>query len=1664
MKKLTRLLAFVLSAVIVLGLLPQTFANEPEPQTIPEGYIAVSTPEELWNIRENMAGSYILTADIDLTEALAEGGSLYNADSAWIPIGYEEYTSSKFTGILDGNGHKIDGLRCKGKYGGLIYENYGTIKNLTVASGTMEVSWSAGAFCVNNYGTIYGCRNYTSVSCVVTTGNGNYHGGGICANNYGTIESCANFGEVFKFVSAGGISGHASGATFQKVYNSGKISSATSTTAVQDGSYRYSAGGIAGAKEDGDAYRKTKIYDAYNAGDISGNRAGGAVGYMRISEYDGELCRFYNVGAISGMDFGGGIIGYVSDNVSAYDLHIYDCFYLDTMAVAINGAQSIGEDPVALSDEMMQAQSSFTDFDFETVWSMGTCDYKYPILQAFEEHTPVEVEAKAPTCTEDGFSAGVKCVGCGAVISGCEIIPALDHCYSMGTCTVCGEENTCSHDIEYGRLCAPTCTEAGYVGATFCLNCQEVFEEYVELDKTGHLYIDGVCTSCGKTAPESGNITWSYDEISKTLTISGYGNMDDYEAEFLCLSVDCFHTVAPLPSCEACVWNASERFLVLTYPDTPWKEFSEDIQCVVVGKDITRIGQNAFIGCPELSKLIIMNPECEIPPEQLNAYHGVYHDYVGVDTKIYGYENSTAEDYTQYVYWFQNAHNNFGAKCACDAPVVITNEFTTCTERSTSYASCSECADRLWITYWAVREHKYKAVVTAPTCTEGGYTTNTCTVCGDSNISDEVEALGHSYEAVVTAPTCTESGYTTNTCTVCGDSNISDEIEALGHSYEAIITATTCTTGGFTTNICALCGDSYISDEVAAPGHKYKAVMTNPTCTEAGSIACTCSVCADYYVSEIAPLGHNYETAVNEATCIEAGATVYTCANCADTYSEEIPALGHSYEAVVTDPTCAEAGCTTYTCACGDTYTEEIAALGHNYESVVTAPTCTEDGYTTNTCTVCNDSYVSDEVDALGHSYEAVVTAPTCTEGGFTTNTCTVCGERYISEPTDAVGHNYSADETDGIVTETCDNCGDTVSYPVNDMEDVKNGVEGNYYRVHGIVTWIDGRNVYIQNRTGAIVIRLNDNAKRSKIGDWVTAYGVFKIYFGLRVIENVDEKDPETYEIRASFHGKLTSQHVTMEELINDCDNEYLAEKVKLKDLSVVGVKKRRAAMSVDYTVSDGANTMDICDVAVESEADILPVGAVIEVEAIVTTNDGYQLRVADPSNITVLSVCEHLNTTTITAVAATCTEAGNTEGVKCSDCGKIISGCEAIEALGHSYEAVVTEPTCTQNGFTTNSCVVCGDSYVSDEIEAAHAFNYTVKGITHIVTCDNCDYSVREGHTFTDGLCICGREENPAPGIDNSLKFNMNISIGAEMVVNYNFPTGSVEKYADFYLEVRKDVAGGEPIVTTYGIGEGRTAIGVMNHPVTGAALLYNASYTGIAAKDMGDNFATTLYAVDADGNVYCGQTIVSSIKDFLISKIDDPDSIAELKTMAVDMLNYGAIAQLHFNYNTENLVTSTLTKEQESYATQNDAEAVNYYSVTGTGANVSTSITVGSKVEVSLSCINLTVNDPTNVKCVITDEEGKILATPDVSVMADVMFSAKYDNVGAREMRKVITATFYEGDKPISKVVKWSIESYVAQTRAKVDAPIQELALVNAMLIYGDSVASYLTASGL
>lgn len=81
--------------------------------------------------------------------------------------------------------------------------------------------------------------------------------------------------------------------------------------------------------------------------------------------------------------------------------------------------------------------------------------------------------------------------------------------------------------------------------------------------------------------------------------------------------------------------------------------------------------------------------------------------------------------------------------------------------------------------------HSYTSTVTPATCTEGGYTTHTCSLCGHSYISDETDPNGHNLSGewvTVTEPTCTAKGSQQTNCLNCGET-VTRSIDPLGHTW-----------------------------------------------------------------------------------------------------------------------------------------------------------------------------------------------------------------------------------------------------------------------------------------------------------------------------------------------------------------------------------------------------------------------------------------------------------------------------------------------------------------------------------------------------------------------------------------------------------------------------------------------------------------------------------------------------------------------------------------------------------------------------------------------------------------------------------------------------------------------------------------------------------------
>ncbi len=555
----------------------------------------------------------------------------------------------------------------------------------------------------------------------------------------------------------------------------------------------------------------------------------------------------------------------------------------------------------------------------------------------------------------------------------------------------------------------------------------------------------------------------------------------------------------------------------------------------------------------------------------------------------------------------------------------------------------------------------------------------------------------HVYGSSVTEPTCTVDGYTTYTC-ACGDTYTDNEVAASGHNWEngkCTICKTPCT-HSWENGVCGTCG--------AECDHSYG----NGVCTTCGK-ACThswengkCTICET-------PCTHSWENGVCE-----------TCgAECDHSYGNGV--------------------CTTCGKACEHSWTNGECTIceslcSHNWLNNGVCGTCGAEcthSYGNGECTVCGK--------VCSHSYD---------------NACdTICN---ICEATRDIEHAY--------VNGTCSVCGEAdPNYvaPVNVTLSVPDGVapvemgEGNVLPSAGApngYTFAGWSEVTIDETTDIPTIL---EAGSTYTGDNQVLYAVYtrtEETAGSAIFEKVTET-------RTDWSGSYLIVYETGSVAFNGA----------LSSLDAV-------SNTVSVTISNG--TIAVTDALRNSVFIIDAAGNTIK------SASGYYIGVTSNSNglkqSTTSTSYEHTITISNGNVLITSSAGPVLKFNKASDQMRFRyykSGQQEVqlyrlnETLGgtttyyltmstvdcdHNYESVVTNPTCTDAGYTTHTCSKCGDEYIDTEVAATgHSYN---ESITTAATCTtsgvmtftcSCGDSYTEeidalGHNFVDGVCSrCSLEE---------------------------------------------------------------------------------------------------------------------------------------------------------------------------------------------------------------------------------------------------------------------------------------------------------------------------------
>ncbi len=231
------------------------------------------------------------------------------------------------------------------------------------------------------------------------------------------------------------------------------------------------------------------------------------------------------------------------------------------------------------------------------------------------------------------------------------------------------------------------------------------------------------------------------------------------------------------------------------------------------------------------------------------------------------------------------------------------------------------------------------------------------------------------------------------------------------------------------------------------------------------------------------------------------------------------------------------------------------------------------------------------------------------------------------------------------------------------------------------------------------------------------------------------------------------------------------------------------------------------------------------------------------------------------------------------------------------------------------------------------------------------------------------------------------------------------------------------------------------------------YVFAFDDIAAAEMGEVIRAKLVA-EKDGETYESNVDVYSLKTYAYNRIAKSSDV-KFKKLMVDMLNYGAAAQIYFGKNTGNLVNADLTEAERKLGTQKEVTPLVIESVTDnvdeTARIVSKSVAFKSGVELNAH-VNYDAEPAEDEKVwveltyVATSGDSKRqVVTRDKFVRSVkdgvVRYSAAFDIIATPDFGKEVTLKVFRTveedgvstDVQISETYTYSLETYAANRLA-------------------------------
>ena len=810
-------------------------------------------------------------------------------------------------------------------------------------------------------------------------------------------------------------------------------------------------------------------------------------------------------------------------------------------------------------------------------------------------------------------------------------------------------------------------------------------------------------------------------------------------------------------------------------------------------------------------------------------------------------------------------------------------------------------------------------------------------------VPEESTECTHDYVITHTPATCLAEGKDVYNCSKCGD-YFTLILGATGHNYASkVTTAPTCTKTGIMTYTCTACGDAY-TEVILATGHNY----ANGKCTSCGKANPNCS--------------HSYTSQVTiKALCEKAGAMTYTCTKCGDVYTQEIPATGHKFEDIVIPPTCDMNGYTQHRCAYCGMYTlnsDAVNPIGHNYSAVATPPTCTTAGYTTYTCSNCGDSYIWNEIAATGHRY----VNGQCTSCGLINPDHTV--EYYLFGYINGQDYACEGDAANKGIYKFVDGKL-TATFTQDSYVAVKTGDNSVWYMTNG----------YIGNYTIARLFDSSTLGNPNKLfvpGNEEVTFQLSLNPDGTLTLSYTTTNCNHSYTSKVSTAATCTK---TGEQLFTctKCSDSYTqpipATGHSYSDGKCIscGIAETGSDNTGYYLFGFINGTNYACEENYENLGNFKFTNG--KLTAIFTADSYVGVKTSD--NATWYMTKGWLGTDKTSATLYTTGSLSN------ADRFFVPGGVQVTFTLKENSNGTLTLSytvnTCSHR-YEGGACTLCGAADPSNEISTYYLFGYIngqdyacewnagnvgqyrfVNGrltvtfetgsYVAVKSSDNATWYMTDGWqgtntkraTLYESRSLTNPNKLYVPGgvqITFTLKENSDGSLTLSYATYNSVPPGTSTKpsftlkyptvsfedsivlnvyYAATNLQDVEEMG-----LITFDSKVSSCNINNADHVVPGYAWsatdgYYFSSSAGIAAKNLGDTIYFAVYARLKDCSYVYSNLVSYSPKTYAYNQLKTGSN--EMKALVVAMLNYGAMAQKYFNYNTSNLIDADLTSAQRA-----------------------------------------------------------------------------------------------------------------------------------------------------